>query len=81
MIKMGSMQAQPDKRGLVTPWSREREPRGKVHEIQNLKRSYYNKGTSKLNVNESLSLELEAPLDDIELKLFSLQRKTEAPKR
>lgn len=31
---------------------------------------------------ESWSLELEAPLDDIELKLFSLQRKkTEAPKR
>lgn len=38
---MGSMQAQPDKRELLTPQGREREPKGKLYEIQNSKRSYY----------------------------------------
>lgn len=34
-------------------YDREREPKGELYKIQNLRRSHYNKGNSKLSFNEA----------------------------
>lgn len=52
-----------------------------MHKIQNLKRSYHNKGNGKLSFNELYNLELGKLLDDIDFKLFSLQIDTEVERR